>query len=56
MYTKIIDPAWSRYDQSVAECQLLNFGVIFIDRYGLPIDDEDEQEDCYSTYLSESRF
>lgn len=39
-YTKtyIINEKWDEYDKSVAECQLENYGVIYLDNYGLPID------------------
>lgn len=30
---------WSEYDQSVAKCQLANYGIIYLDEYGCPIDD-----------------
>ena len=39
MKTNKIDMAWSEYDRTVAECQLANYGVIYLDEYGLPIDD-----------------
>lgn len=38
--TKEISSAWSAYDQSVAKCHLINYGVIFLDEYSVPIDDE----------------
>ena len=38
--TKEINSAWSAYDQSVAKCHLINYGIIFLDKYGVPIDDE----------------
>lgn len=41
MYTKTykINENWSEYDKSVAECQLENYSVIYLDDYGCPIDD-----------------
>lgn len=35
-----INDQWSEYDKVVAKCHLANYGVIYIDDYGLPIDDE----------------
>lgn len=56
MYTKNIDPFWSSYDRAVAECHLANYGVIFLDAYRKPVDDEFELEDLYAAYLHESQF
>ena len=47
-----INNSWSKYDMQVAECQLDDYGLIFIDTYGLPIDDFDELEQLYSDYKS----
>lgn len=38
--TTEIDESWIDYDKSVARTHLHNFGVIFLDDYGAPIDDE----------------
>ena len=38
--TREINSAWSAYDQSVARTQLVNYGIIYLDEYGCPIDDE----------------
>ena len=36
-----IDPSWSEYDKSVAQCHLYNYGEIYTDaQYGTPIDNE----------------
>ncbi len=35
---------WMTYDKTVAECQLMNHGCIYLDGYGLPIDDEERIE------------
>lgn len=35
-----INDNWSEYDKVVAQCQMMNYGKIFIDEYGEPIDDE----------------
>lgn len=45
--TKAINPNWTAYDKSVAECQLTNYGVIYLDCYGQPIDDEYLLEELY---------
>lgn len=37
--TNKIRECWSAYDQSVAQCHLDNYGVIYLDQYGCPIDD-----------------
>lgn len=34
-----INEAWTEYDKSVAECQIENYSVIYLDDYGCPIDD-----------------
>lgn len=43
-----IDQNWTKYDKSVAECQLANYGCVYIDEYGdeygCPIDDENMVE------------
>ena len=45
--TTMIDDNWSAYDQKVGQCQLLNYGKIYLDEYGCPIDDEAEVEELY---------
>ena len=42
---KSINPRWSEYDISVAKTHLANYGVIYLDEYGCPIDDEYILED-----------
>ncbi len=37
---KTIDEKWNMYDRSVGMCHLSNFGKIYLDSYGKPIDDE----------------
>ena len=46
--TKEINKEWSAYDQSVAKCHLANYGVIFLDSFGFPIDNEYETEELYN--------
>ena len=41
--TKINDE-WNHYDKLNAKCQLENYGKIYLDEYGYPIDDEYELE------------
>lgn len=45
-FTKVyeIEQSWSEYDKKVAECQLDNYGCIYIDEYGVPIDNKIEVE------------
>lgn len=38
--TDSINPKWNSYDRTVAKSQLSNFGCIYIDEYGCPIDNE----------------
>jgi hypothetical protein len=38
--TDFINPKWNSYDRTVAKAQLSNFGCIFLDEYGCPIDNE----------------
>lgn len=42
-----IDEKWHEYDKSVAECQLENYGCIYLDRFGEPIDDENVLEEMF---------
>lgn len=37
---RVIDESWTEYNKVVAQCQMMNYGKIFIDEYGEPIDDE----------------
>lgn len=45
-FTKVyeIEQNWTDYDKTVAECQLANYGCIYLDDYGCPIDDENTLE------------
>lgn len=45
--TVTINPNWTAYDKSVGQSQLANYGVIYLDEYDLPIDDEYLLEDLY---------
>lgn len=38
--TTELDPIWSEYDMRVANCQMRNYGKVYLDEYGCPIDDE----------------
>lgn len=42
--TKSINKDWCDYDKRVAQCHLLNWGIIFLDDFGCPIDNEYELE------------
>lgn len=46
--TKTINGEWGAYDKAVAQGQLNNFGIIFLDDYDCPIDDEFELEQLAS--------
>ena len=48
--TKEINSAWSTYDRNVAIAQLVNYGIIFLDKYGLPIDDEFLLEELFHRF------
>ena len=45
--TKSIDDYWSKYDKAVAHSHLLNYGTIYIDEFGVPIDNEFETDELY---------
>lgn len=38
--TTEINPRWRKYDQLTAKAHLFNYGVIYLDEFGFPIDDE----------------
>ena len=40
-----IDQHWNNYDKSVASAHLTNYGLIYIDEYGQPIDNEYDLEE-----------
>ena len=50
-YTKEKSASWSQYDSAVADTHLYNYGVIFLDNYGLPIDDPYVCDECYQALL-----
>jgi hypothetical protein len=45
-----INPLWCAYDKVVAKVQLENYHMIFLDEYGLPIDDIEHVEELYQQY------
>ena len=50
---KVVDEIqswWCDYDKHTGLCQLANYGVIFLDEYGCPIDNEYELEYRYEVY------
>lgn len=49
--TQTINPDWSKYDQMVASCHLTNYGLIFLDDWGTPIDNEYELEEAYQQHI-----
>ncbi|MCC2256176.1 hypothetical protein LKD70_17480 [Ruminococcus sp. CLA-AA-H200] len=52
---KAINDNWSEYDKKVAQCHLANYGIIFLDSYGCPIDDEYATEELYEAYYSSAK-
>ena len=48
-----INPCWSEYDQTVASCHLANYGIIFLDEYDYPIDNEYRLEDLNNEYVNQ---
>lgn len=42
--TTEINTKWNEYDKLNAKCQLENYGKIYLDEYGHPIDNEYELE------------
>lgn len=53
--TTTIDSNWNTYDKMTAQCQLVNYGVIFLDNYDLPIDDEYLLEELYNEVLNNEK-
>lgn len=53
--TKTINESWNSYDKTVAGTQLNNFGVIFLDDFGSPIDNEFELDDLYRKYKDKKK-
>lgn len=50
---KTINENWNEYDKSVGRSQLSNYGIIFIDEYDSPIDNEFELEELNKKFLWE---
>ncbi len=50
LVTHTINKEWCKYDQAVGKSQLLNYNVIFLDEFRLPIDDIFEAEELYKVY------
>jgi len=48
---KTVNDNWNEYDKAVGRNQLLNYGIIFIDKYGSPIDNEYELEELNQKFL-----
>ena len=42
-----INKNWSDYDITVAECQLNNYGCIYLDEFGCPIDNTYETDEIF---------
>lgn len=43
-----INNAWNNYDKSVAKCHLSNYGIIFLDSFSLPVDDQYQTDELYN--------
>ncbi|MFT0387930.1 hypothetical protein ACMSDZ_27340 [Bacteroides thetaiotaomicron] len=51
-----INPEWSDYDKTIAECHLANTGVVIVDtEYGQPIDNEYDLEEIYRLLEKENK-
>ena len=48
---KTVNDNWNEYDKVVGRNRLLNYGIIFIDKYGSPIDNEYELEELNQKFL-----
>lgn len=46
--TTKVDPEWNSYDKTVASVHLDNYGKIYVDEYGQPIDNEYDLESIMS--------
>ena len=52
--TREINKDWNSYDQIQGKIHMANYGVIFLDEYGCPVDDEyllEELNQKYQDYL-----
>lgn len=49
--TNRINKNWNEYDKVVGRNQLSNYGIIFIDKYSSPIDNEYELEELNQKFL-----
>ena len=48
---KTVNDNWNEYDKVVGKNQLSNYGIIFTDKYGSPIDNEYELEELNQKFL-----
>jgi len=48
---KTVNDNWNEYDKVVGRNQLSNYGIIFTDKYGSPIDNEYELEELNQKFL-----
>lgn len=53
-YRESMDPSWGEYDTATAEAHLMNYGRIYLDEYGAPIDDEYQMEDADMQWAKKS--
>lgn len=52
---KTINKSWNEYDMTQGKIQLMNYGIIFLDEYGCPIDDEYYLEELNEKYQRDSK-
>lgn len=51
LVSKTINSKWNEYEKVVGRNQLLNFGIIFLDKYKKPIDNEFELEELNEEFI-----
>lgn len=51
-FTRCINDDWFDYYKTTAICQLSNYGIIFLDDYGNPIDNEFELDELFNDFIS----
>lgn len=48
----LINEDWNKYDKTVATAQLNNYGIIFLDEFNKPIDNEFDLETLFDNYIN----
>ena len=49
--TTLLGDDWIGYEKTIAKVQLENFGIIFLDEFEKPIDNEFDLEDLFKKYI-----